>query len=143
MRRDFSLDVVEVGLPGVVFIQIIGVQLNPELRQHRGIQWIIRTGSKNVFAGIQQRRQADIDALADTRGHEHVPNGADALALAFGANRVKRFFDPGGGSIAVLAVLHRLVYGFDQVSRSVEVKGNGITDVQWQNLVPLRGDFIG
>ena len=53
-RIDLVLDVDQVGLPAVVFVQVVGRDRNAELAQHRGVQRVIRAGSQNVFAGIDQ-----------------------------------------------------------------------------------------
>ena len=73
-RRDLFPDVVEIGLPAVFFVQVIGVQSDFELRQNRGIERIVGAGSKQVVARIEQRGQADVDRLADARGDENILN---------------------------------------------------------------------
>ena len=42
VRSDLSLDVVEIGLPGVFLIQVVGVEADPKLGQHRRVQRVVR-----------------------------------------------------------------------------------------------------
>src|SRR5208282_4901806 len=73
-RRNLLPDVVEIGLPAVFFVQVIGVQSDFELRQYRGIERIVWARGKQVVARIEQRGQADVDRLADARGDEDILN---------------------------------------------------------------------
>ena len=92
-RRDLLLDVVEIGLPAVFFVQVIGVESDVDLRQNRGIERIVRARSQQVVARIEQRGQADVHRLADARGDEDILNVGDPLAGRLAANRVERFLD--------------------------------------------------
>ena len=65
------------------------------------------------------------------------------LRVGFAANGFEGFRDAGRRGVAVLAIPHRLVDGFDQMRRSLEIKNVGIADVEGQNLVALPRDFVG
>ena len=65
------------------------------------------------------------------------------MTLGFGPDRVQRFFDPGGGGVAVLVVAHGFVDGFDQVRRGLKIKNIWIAYIQWKDCVSLASDLFG
>ncbi len=92
-RRDLFLDVFEMGLPAIFFVQVISVESNIELRQNRGIERVVGAGREQIVARIEQGGQADVDCLADARGDEDILNAGDPLASRLAANGFERFFD--------------------------------------------------
>ena len=142
-RRDLVLDVVEIGLPAVFFVQVVSIQSDVQLRQHRGIERIVGARGQQVFAGIEQRGQADVHRLADARGDEYILNVGDPLAGGFAANRFERLRYARRTRISILAVAHGLVDGFDHVRGSLEVEVKRVADVERQNFVSLPDDFVG
>ena len=143
-RRDLAFDVGQFGLPAVVFIQVVSVEPDAQLAQHRRIQRIVRAGRQNVLAGIEQRRQAEIDRLAHPGGDENIPHGGDALARGLAANGFERLGDAGRRRVSVLAVAHRFVDGFDDVRRaSGNRKLSGSPTLSGRTLCPCCDDFIG
>ena len=142
-RGELAFDVGEFGLPGVFFVQIVGVERNAELAQNGRVERIVGLGSENVFAGIDQRGDAEVDCLAYAGGYEDVPHRRDALARGLAANRFERLRNAGRWRVAVLAVAHGFVGGFNDVRRSLEIEVERVADVQWQNFVSLLDDFVG
>ena len=136
-RIDLALQVDQVRLPGVVFVQIVRRDRNAELAQHGGVERVVRTRSQNMFAGIDQGGQTDIHGFAGARSHERVLHRGNALARRLAANGFERLRNARRRRVAVLVLAHRLVDGFDQVRRSFEIKNIGIADVERQDLVAL------
>src|ERR1039458_8787044 len=142
-RRDLFLDVVEIGLPAVFFVQVIIIQSDSELRQNRGIERIIGAGRKQVIARIEQRGQAEVDRLADARSDEDILNVSDPFAGRLAANRFERLRDSRRTRISIITVAHCAIDGFNHVGGRLEVKVERVADVERQNLVSLPGDLIG
>ena len=142
-RRDLFLDVVEIGLPAVFFVQVIGVQSDFELRQNRGKERIVGAGGQQVVAGIEQCGQANVDRLADARGDEDILNVSDPLAGRFAANRFERLRDSRRTRISILTVAHGAIDGFNHVGGRLEVKVERVADVERQNFVSLPRDLVG
>src|SRR5579862_1956282 len=142
-RRDLSLDVVEVGLPAVLFFQVISVQSNLDLRQNRGVERIIRARRQQVVAGIEQRAQTDVHRLADTRSDKDILNGRDTLARRLAANRFQSLRDAGRWRVSVLPIAHGFVDRFDQMCGSLKIEVERIADIERKNFVSLLRDFIG
>ena len=67
----------------------------------------------------------------------------NALPCSLCANRFEGFRNARGRRISILAVAHRLVDSVDDVSRSLKVEIERITDIQRENLVSLLDDFVG
>ena len=76
---DLALDVGQFRLPSILFIQIVGVEANPELAQDRRIEWIVRAGREDVLARVDQCREAEIDCLAHARRDEHILHVGNAF----------------------------------------------------------------
>ncbi len=142
-RRELAFDVGELGLPRVIFIEIVSIDRNPQLAQDCRVQRVVGLRRENVFAGIHQCGDAQIDSLADTGGDENVLHGRDALTRSFAANCFERFWNTRGWRVSVFAVAHRFVHGFDDVGRSLEVEVERVANVQWQDLVSLFDDLVG
>src|SRR5277367_1728413 len=143
LRRDPAVDVVEIGLPAVVFIEVISVQPNVNLRQNCRVERIVGARGEQVVAGIEQRSQANVDGLTHARSYEYILDGGDAIAGGFSANGVEGLRNAGRGRVPVLAVAHRLIDGFDQVGRRLKIEIEWIADVERQNFVSLASDLVG
>src|SRR6266849_427448 len=141
--RDLLLQIVEIGLPAVVFVQVISVEADSELRQNGRVERIVGAGRQQVVAGVEERGKTDVDGLAHARGDENVLNAVDALAGGFGSNCAQRLFDARRRCIAVFAVAHGFVDGFDHVGGRFEIESDRIADIQRDDLVTLVNDFIG
>ena len=141
-RRELAFDVGEFGLPGVVFVEIVGVERDAQLAQNGRVERVVGTWSENVFAGIHQSADAEIDGFAYAGCDEDVAHGGDAFARGFASNRLERFWNAGRWRVAVLAVAHGFVGGFDDVRRSLEIEVERVADVQRQNFVSLLDDFV-
>ena len=63
-RADLFMHIDQVGLPAVIFVQRVGIQLEAELGEHGRVQRIIRAGGQQVIAGVQERAQANVDGFA-------------------------------------------------------------------------------
>ena len=92
-RCDLFADVVEIRLPRVVFIQIVKIERDLDLGQHGGIERIVRARREDIFAGIEQCREAKIDGFAYALCNEHTLHAGDFLARGFVADGGKSFVD--------------------------------------------------
>src|SRR5580765_694653 len=142
-RTDLLVNVDEVGLPAVILVEGVRVQFDAKLCENGRVQRIVRAGSQQVVAGIEQRAETNVDRFTHTRSDEYILHTRDAFALSFTADRVDGFLDPRRRRVAVLTVLHGFVDGFDQVSGRLEVEVDGVADIQRQDLVALLGNFVG
>src|ERR1700730_16279023 len=140
---DLMLNVDQIRLPAVVFVQVVRSDRNAKFAQHRRIQGIIRTGSQNVLAGIDQGSKRYVYGFAGARSHERILDRGNAFACRLAANRLQRFRNAGRRGIAILALPHCFIDGLDQMRRSLEIKNVGITDVERQDLVALTSDLVG
>src|ERR1019366_3149052 len=141
--RDLSLDVVEIGLPAVFFVQVIRIQSDFELRENRGVERIVGAGSQQVVARIEKRGQADILRRAVPRGYEDILNVGDAFARGLAADGVERFLDARRWRVSILTVAHGLIDGFDHVGGRLKVEVERVADVEGQNFVSLAGYVVG
>ena len=56
--RELAFDVGEFGLPGVVFVEIVSIDCDPQLAQDGRVERVVGLRRENVFAGIHQRGDA-------------------------------------------------------------------------------------
>ena len=143
LRRDLGCEFVDVRLPAIVFVEIVGRERRFELGEHGGVKRIFRAGREHGFVWVQQRCETHVDALADTAGDERSLNIANPFALGFAQDCLYRFVDAERGRVSVLAIAHGLGYGFDQVRRSLKVEFQRIADVERQDLRAGFCDFVG
>ncbi len=143
MRRDFRGELLDIWLPAIVFVEIVGRERRFELCEHCGVQGIFRAGREHSFVRIQQRRETHVDALADTAGDKSALNITNPFALGFTQDCLNRFIDTERGRVSVLAITHGLGYSFDQVKRSLKVEFERIADVERQDFGASFCDFVG
>src|SRR5689334_22697964 len=101
-RADFLMDVDEVRLPAVIFVQGVSVEFDPELAEYGRIKRVVGAGSEEIVAGIEQGCQTDVHGFADAVGDENIVDRGDALARGFSANRFEGGRNSLRGGIAVL-----------------------------------------
>ena len=61
---NLPLNIQQIRLPPVFFVEVVGIQLNAQLRQDSRIQRVVRAGSKDVFSRINQGSQTNVHTFA-------------------------------------------------------------------------------
>src|SRR4029077_17268714 len=129
--------------PRVVFIQIVSVERDAQLAENSRVEWIVRPRREKGFAGMHQRTDAEVDSFSHAGGDENVAHSRNALARGLAANRFERFRNAGRRRVAILAIAHGFVGGFNDVGRRLEIEVERVADVEWENFVSLLCDFVG
>src|SRR5271157_3543131 len=142
-RVDLPLDVADVGLPVVVFVQIVIVDRAVQLAHDRAIKRIFRPRRQHVVAGVEERGDAAIDDLAAAVTDEDALDVAEALALGLLMDGINRGLDAQRIGVAVVTIAHGLEYRLDHVWRGWEVVLTRVTDVQVEDLVTFACYLVG
>ena len=132
---DAPLDVIQVRLPAVLLIALIGDRFAAEFHQRGFVERVAGRGDQDAVARIEQRRETDFDGFTHAGGNKHLLNAADALALGLRANGAQRLLDSRGGSIAIVPRQHGLEGGLDDMARRQEIVGRRVPDIQAQQLL--------
>ena len=132
---------IEIRHPPARGIRPVEPRARADLREHRRVQRVGRHRHEHFAAGVDHRRQGELDAFGGAGGEEHAIGAhGEAARRVLGRHRLARRRQTRRRAVAVVAVAHRAFDGLDEVERGVEAEGDGVADVQIADTLPGRLD---